>query len=237
MRSDRDEPDRGRPRRGGSAPSSRSTGRFTRRPGKTRACRSCSPAALEAPVCVFARDLGKDEVAAGEPLIGAGGRLVRAGLYEAKFGEPPQAKSDRTGRRGARVARSCSRTPCRSSRRGTRHTPSPRQGAVPAVPRGVARRPLERGRPGDLARHRGVPVVRPLRRRPSQGGFEEFWKRARIGTRPRSRATLTVFRRGSQGRKTVTLLPLAPPVATQSTVVRPVPRVARRTIIDGSVRS
>ncbi len=31
--------------------------------------------ALGAPVCVFARDLGKDEVAAGEPLIGAGGGL------------------------------------------------------------------------------------------------------------------------------------------------------------------
>ncbi len=44
---------------------------------------------LDAPVCVFARDLGKDEVAAGEPLIGAGGRLVRAGLYEAWHGEPP----------------------------------------------------------------------------------------------------------------------------------------------------
>src|SRR5918998_954204 len=49
---------------------------------------------LDAPVCVFARDLGKDEVAAGEPLIGAGGRLVRAGLYEAWHGEPPP-KSDR----------------------------------------------------------------------------------------------------------------------------------------------
>lgn len=35
---------------------------------------------LEAPVCIFARDLGRDEVAAGQPLIGAGGRLVRLGL-------------------------------------------------------------------------------------------------------------------------------------------------------------
>jgi uracil-DNA glycosylase len=49
---------------------------------------------LEAPVCVLGRDLGKDEVAAGEPLIGAGGRLVRAGLYEAARGAPPPA-SDR----------------------------------------------------------------------------------------------------------------------------------------------
>lgn len=49
---------------------------------------------LTAPFCVFARDLGKDEVAAGEPLIGAGGRLVRAGIYEAWHGEPPP-KTDR----------------------------------------------------------------------------------------------------------------------------------------------
>lgn len=50
--------------------------------------------ALDAPVCVFARDLGKDEVAAGEPLIGAGGRLVRVGVYEARHGQPPP-KTDR----------------------------------------------------------------------------------------------------------------------------------------------
>lgn len=33
---------------------------------------------LDAPVAVLARDLGRDEVAAGEPLIGAGGKLVRS---------------------------------------------------------------------------------------------------------------------------------------------------------------
>jgi uracil-DNA glycosylase len=49
---------------------------------------------LEAPICVFGRDLGKDEVAAGEPLIGAGGRLVRAGVYQAYHGKLPP-KSDR----------------------------------------------------------------------------------------------------------------------------------------------
>jgi uracil-DNA glycosylase len=38
---------------------------------------------LEAPVCFVGRDLGKDEVAAGQPLIGAAGRLVRTGLLEA----------------------------------------------------------------------------------------------------------------------------------------------------------
>jgi uracil-DNA glycosylase len=49
---------------------------------------------LEAPVCVFARDLGKDEVVEGQPLIGAGGRLVRVGLYLARHGKKPP-KSDR----------------------------------------------------------------------------------------------------------------------------------------------
>lgn len=49
---------------------------------------------LTAPSCVFGRDLGKDEVAADQPLIGAGGRLVRSGVYEARHGEPPP-KSDR----------------------------------------------------------------------------------------------------------------------------------------------
>lgn len=50
---------------------------------------------LDALVCVFGRDLGKDEVAAGQPLIGAGGRLVRSGLYRAEHGTPPPA-TDRT---------------------------------------------------------------------------------------------------------------------------------------------
>src|SRR5207248_1000265 len=38
---------------------------------------------LAAPLCVVGRDLGKDEVAAGQPLIGAAGRLVRLGIIEA----------------------------------------------------------------------------------------------------------------------------------------------------------
>ncbi len=50
---------------------------------------------LEAPICIFARDLGKDEVAAGEPLIGAAGRLVRSGIYLARQGEPPKATDRR----------------------------------------------------------------------------------------------------------------------------------------------
>ena len=50
---------------------------------------------LEAPICIFGRDLGKDEVAAGEPLIGAAGRLVRAGLHRGRTGEPPKADDRR----------------------------------------------------------------------------------------------------------------------------------------------
>ena len=38
---------------------------------------------LDAPVCVFGRDLGKDEVARAQPLVGAGGKLVRQGLIRA----------------------------------------------------------------------------------------------------------------------------------------------------------
>ncbi len=49
---------------------------------------------LEAPVCIFARDLGKDEVAQGQPLIGAGGRLVRQGLIRA-FGKGEPEAGDR----------------------------------------------------------------------------------------------------------------------------------------------
>ncbi len=36
---------------------------------------------LESPLCFFARDLGKDEVHAGQPLYGAAGRLVRGGIH------------------------------------------------------------------------------------------------------------------------------------------------------------
>jgi uracil-DNA glycosylase len=49
---------------------------------------------LEAPICSVGRDLGKDEVAAGEPQIGAAGRLVRAGVYRAVKGTDPPT-SDR----------------------------------------------------------------------------------------------------------------------------------------------
>lgn len=36
---------------------------------------------LDSPLCFFGRDLGKDEVNAGQPLIGASGTMVRQGFY------------------------------------------------------------------------------------------------------------------------------------------------------------
>ena len=38
---------------------------------------------LDAALCIVGRDLGKDEVSAGQPLIGAAGRLVREGILKA----------------------------------------------------------------------------------------------------------------------------------------------------------
>ncbi|MGL5194303.1 MAG: uracil-DNA glycosylase family protein [Chroococcales cyanobacterium] len=40
---------------------------------------------LQSQLCVFGRDLGKDEVATGQPLYGAAGSLVRKGLYRTLF--------------------------------------------------------------------------------------------------------------------------------------------------------
>jgi uracil-DNA glycosylase len=49
---------------------------------------------LDAPVCFVGRDLGKDEVAAGQPLIGAAGRLVRLGVLAARGGAAgPEAQA------------------------------------------------------------------------------------------------------------------------------------------------
>jgi len=49
---------------------------------------------LNSQLCFFARDLGKDEVIAGQPLIGAAGKLVRSGLYQALFGKAPSKDAD-----------------------------------------------------------------------------------------------------------------------------------------------
>jgi uracil-DNA glycosylase len=47
---------------------------------------------LDAPVCFFGRDLGKDEVRLGQPLIGAGGKLVREGILNSLPDRPAEAK-------------------------------------------------------------------------------------------------------------------------------------------------
>lgn len=49
---------------------------------------------LESQLCFFARDLGKDEVLAQQPLYGAAGRLVRQGLYRTLFHEEPSNSAD-----------------------------------------------------------------------------------------------------------------------------------------------
>lgn len=40
---------------------------------------------LKSNICFFGRDLGRDEVKAGQPLIGAAGQLVRQGFYKAIY--------------------------------------------------------------------------------------------------------------------------------------------------------
>ena len=42
---------------------------------------------IKSPLCFFGRDLGKDEVKARQPLIGAAGTKVRQGFYEVIHGE------------------------------------------------------------------------------------------------------------------------------------------------------
>ena len=51
---------------------------------------------LDASLCIVGRDLGKDEVRTGEPLIGAAGRLVRAGIIRAREHDDP-ADQDQPG--------------------------------------------------------------------------------------------------------------------------------------------
>ena len=50
---------------------------------------------LDAKVCFLGRDLGKDEVGSGQPLIGAGGRMIRVGVYEVRHGAPPPREDKR----------------------------------------------------------------------------------------------------------------------------------------------
>ncbi|MGF1479853.1 MAG: uracil-DNA glycosylase family protein [Cyanophyceae cyanobacterium] len=49
---------------------------------------------LKSKCCFFGRDLGRDEVFAGQPLIGAAGSLVREGLYRAIHHQEANGKED-----------------------------------------------------------------------------------------------------------------------------------------------
>ncbi|BAQ65137.1 uracil-DNA glycosylase family protein [Geminocystis sp. NIES-3709] len=52
---------------------------------------------LKSNICFFGRDLGKDEVIAGQPLIGAAGKLVRQGFYKAIYRENTEDKQKLEG--------------------------------------------------------------------------------------------------------------------------------------------
>ncbi len=49
---------------------------------------------LNSQLCFFGRDLGRDEVYAGQPLIGAAGTLVREGFFRAWQGIRPESASE-----------------------------------------------------------------------------------------------------------------------------------------------
>ncbi|MEG3437226.1 uracil-DNA glycosylase family protein [Pannus brasiliensis CCIBt3594] len=49
---------------------------------------------LESQLCFFGRDLGRDEVREGQPLIGAAGTLVREGFFLAWQGRKPKNKAE-----------------------------------------------------------------------------------------------------------------------------------------------
>ncbi len=49
---------------------------------------------LQSPLCFFGRDLGRDEVHARQPLIGAAGELVRQGFYQAVHQREATSKQD-----------------------------------------------------------------------------------------------------------------------------------------------
>lgn len=49
---------------------------------------------IKSHICFFGRDLGRDEVQAGQPLIGAAGTLVREGFYWAMYQRKAKGKKD-----------------------------------------------------------------------------------------------------------------------------------------------
>jgi uracil-DNA glycosylase len=52
---------------------------------------------LQGQLCFFGRDLGRDEVQAGQPLIGAAGSLVREGFFQALHGRKSQNRRELMG--------------------------------------------------------------------------------------------------------------------------------------------
>ncbi|BFM38456.1 uracil-DNA glycosylase family protein [Synechocystis sp. LKSZ1] len=49
---------------------------------------------LKSQLCFFGRDLGRDEVHAGQPLIGAAGTLVREGFFQAWYGRKAKNRAE-----------------------------------------------------------------------------------------------------------------------------------------------
>lgn len=49
---------------------------------------------LQSPLCFFGRDLGKDEVIARQPLIGASGTMVRKGFYYSIYQQKAPSRKD-----------------------------------------------------------------------------------------------------------------------------------------------
>ena len=49
---------------------------------------------LDSPLCFFGRDLGKDEVHARQPLIGASGTMVRQGFYYSVYQQKAPSRKD-----------------------------------------------------------------------------------------------------------------------------------------------
>ena len=49
---------------------------------------------LDSPLCFFGRDLGKDEVIARQPLIGASGTMVRQGFYYSVYKQKAPSRKD-----------------------------------------------------------------------------------------------------------------------------------------------
>ena len=137
----------------------------TRKPARTRSTRSSSPARSTPRSASSAATWARTRSPHGQPLIGAGGRLVRAGLLPGLREAELPPKADRTLESVLDFAPADEHGPVQAA--GQQGVSRVGEGAVPAV-RGRAARRLLGGGPGHHPRDRGVPVVRPLRR--ARGG-------------------------------------------------------------------